>query len=124
MTAQRTMARVTHVFAGMPTADLDVALAWYERFLGRPPDRRPNDCEAVWQLADSGLVYVVADARRAGEALITLIVDDLDAWLSQLAERGVEVGDVKTLPGIARRVAITDPDRNTITIAQLMSLNA
>jgi len=107
------------VFAGLPTADLDSALAWYERFLAGPPDRRPNDREAVWQLADASSVYVVADARRAGDALITLIVDDLDDWLVQLAERSIERGELETLPGIARRVAIADPDGNTITIAQL-----
>jgi len=31
------------VFAGIATADLDVALPWYERLLGRPPTMRPHD---------------------------------------------------------------------------------
>jgi catechol 2,3-dioxygenase-like lactoylglutathione lyase family enzyme len=35
--------RVTHMFAGIPVSDLDVAFAWYEDLLGRPPDRHPHE---------------------------------------------------------------------------------
>jgi hypothetical protein len=59
---------MTHVFAGIPTANYSSAVRWYERFLGRPPDRFPKDEEAVWQLTDTGLVYLVGDADRLGRA--------------------------------------------------------
>jgi hypothetical protein len=80
---------ITHVFAGIPTADFESALPWYERFLGHPPDRFPRAGEAVWQLTETGLVYLVADPERAGHTLITLIVDDLDERLDELAGRGI-----------------------------------
>jgi hypothetical protein len=41
---------VTHVFAGIPVADFDAALPWYERFAARPPDLVPHSREAAWQL--------------------------------------------------------------------------
>ena len=46
---------VTHVFAGIPVADHEAAFEWYERLLGRPPDRLPTEDEAVWELTDAGL---------------------------------------------------------------------
>ncbi len=110
---------ITHVFAGIPTADLESALPFYERLLGRAPDRFPHDREAVWQLAEGGLIYVVTDPGRAGTALLTLIVDDLDRSVEELEERGLRVGPIDTIPGAVRRTTITDPDGNTITLGEV-----
>ena len=107
---------VTHVFAGLPVADLERSLEFYERLAGRPPDGRPNESEAVWQFADGGLVYVVSDPERAGRGLLTLIVDDLDAALAELAERGVAAGDVVELASGARKATIVDPDGNELGV--------
>ena len=109
---------MNHVFAGIPVADLASGLAWYERLLGRPPDMRPHDQEACWQLTESAWVYVVRDPERAGKALLTLLVDDIDAQLAELAERGIEAGAVEELPGRVRRTTITDPEGNSIQFGQ------
>ena len=50
------------LFAGVPVADHPAARAWYERLFGRGPDMVPNQTEVVWQVAEGGWVYVVADA--------------------------------------------------------------
>ena len=31
------------LFAGIPVAELDPAIDWWERFLGRPADMTPNE---------------------------------------------------------------------------------
>ncbi len=80
---------VTYLFAGIPVAHRDAAAGWYERLVGRPPDLVPNDDEAAWRLTETGWIYIVVDADRAGSALHTLLVDDLDAFLAGLAERGI-----------------------------------
>jgi catechol 2,3-dioxygenase-like lactoylglutathione lyase family enzyme len=110
---------VTHLFAGIPTADFAAALDWYERLLGGAPDRFPHDTEAVWQLVDNGLVYVVLDHERAGNALLTLIVDDVDGWAEQARRRGVAVPEIAASPGL-RRTGFDDPDGNRIQIAQIV----
>jgi predicted enzyme related to lactoylglutathione lyase len=110
---------ITHVFAGLPVSDLRSALNWYERLLGRPPDRFPNDEEAVWQLASSGLIYVVRDPRRAGSSLLTLIVDDLDERIATLDASGIGAGEIDTVGGGVRRARITDPDGNRISLGEL-----
>jgi catechol 2,3-dioxygenase-like lactoylglutathione lyase family enzyme len=105
----------THLFAGVPVADLDRALAWYERLLGRPPDRRPHAREAVWQLLDGGLIYLVADSGRAGHALVTVIVEDLEATAGELRERGLAPGAIESLASGARKLELADPDGNRIS---------
>lgn len=110
---------VTHVFAGLPVSDLGVALDWYGRLLGRAPDRFPNDDEAVWQLASTGLIYVVRDRDRAGCALLTLIVDDLDRRLETLRAVGIDAVQIEATGAGVRRVRITDPDGNRIQLGEL-----
>ncbi len=46
--------------------------------LGAPPTMLPNDDEAAGQLTGGGWLYVLRDADRAGRAVVTLLVDDLD----------------------------------------------
>ncbi len=110
---------IDYVFAGIPTADLESALAWYERLLGRPPDRFPHDREAVWQLADRALIYVVLDAERAGRGLLTLIVDDLAQWREDLRSRGLEATPPERVGAGAMKTTLADPDGNLVMLAQV-----
>ncbi len=109
---------VTHVFAGIPVSDLDVAVAWYERLAGRPPDLKPNPTEAAWQLAGNGWIYVVADAERAGTALHTLLVEDLDSFVAAAAGRGIATGPVEDIGDSVRHALLADPDGNRLNIGQ------
>lgn len=109
---------IDHVFAGVPVADYAAARAWWERLVGRPPDLIPNDNEAAWQLTETGWIYVVGDAGRAGQALLTILVDDLDTHVAELAERGLATEAIDTVPGVVRTAEITDPDGNRITFGQ------
>jgi predicted enzyme related to lactoylglutathione lyase len=109
---------VSYLFAGIPVADYDAARPWYERLIGRAPDMLPHDREAAWQLSETGWIYVVADAERAGRALVTLLVDDLDSEVAALAERGIACEPIETVPGKFRRTAVVDPEGNRVAFAQ------
>jgi hypothetical protein len=106
---------MNNLFAGIPVRDLHDGLAWWELLLSRPPDMHPNDNEACWQLTDSSWIYVVGDAKRAGNALVTVFVDDLQGFLAGVAARGIPVGEVTEKPGVLR-TEITDPDGNAIQV--------
>ena len=108
-----------HLFAGIAVADYAAARDWYERVFGRGPDLVPHEREAAWQVVEGGWLYVVADAERAGRALVTVLVSDLDAQLAALAHRGITVGPIETLTRGPRRAAIVDPEGNRITLAQV-----
>lgn len=109
---------ITNVYAVIPTADIDAATAWWATLLGRAPDRIPMPTDAEWFFASGGL-QVVADAEHAGAGTITLGVDDVDAELRSIAERGVDVPQAETVPSGQFRIAtLHDPDGNTIVFAQ------
>jgi catechol 2,3-dioxygenase-like lactoylglutathione lyase family enzyme len=108
---------VTHVFAGFRVSDFDAAQAWYERLLGRPPDMRPHAAEAAWQLTADGWLYVIAAGEQdvAGGAVATLLVDDLDALVTEVQQRGLRCDRIEGVGGGAGRKAIySDPDGNVI----------
>ena len=109
----------TYVFAGLVVANRDRAAAWYERLLGRPPTFLPNDAEAVWQLAGTASVYLLADPDRAGRGVVALVVDDLDAILAEIAGRGIVAGATEEIPGAGRKAVITDPDGNEVAILEI-----
>ena len=100
----------THVFAGIPVADFDRAKRWYERLFGREADLVPHETEVAWQLTGNGWVYVVEDAERAGRALVTILVDDLDQITAD--------GERETVPGKYRNVVVTDPEGNRIQFGE------
>jgi len=104
---------IQHVMAAVPTADYEAARAWYEQLFGRPPDVIVKDDESMWQLAQGGWVYLVADSERAGTAMLTLMVDDVEAHAP-----GEEI---ETVPGSFRRAVLSDPDGNRIAIGQDLS---
>jgi catechol 2,3-dioxygenase-like lactoylglutathione lyase family enzyme len=95
------------LFGGIPVADFEAALPWYERLLGHPPDMVPKEGEACWKLSDEAWIYVVRDAERAGKALITVIVEELPAAAGQHGEEG----GLQTL-------VVADPDGNEIKFAR------
>jgi|tagenome__1003787_1003787.scaffolds.fasta_scaffold19932992_3 predicted enzyme related to lactoylglutathione lyase len=107
-----------HVFAGIPVAELEAGLDWWERLLGRPPDMTPNDDEAVWRLTESSSIYVVRDRERAGKGLVTLFVEDLDAMLAGMSQRGIEAGAVDTKPGV-RVTTVVDPEGNRVQLGEM-----
>lgn len=112
------MTAVNEMFGGVPAADLDAMVEWYGRLLGAEPDFWPNDNEAVWKVAESGWLYVVRDAERRGGALFTMLIDDLDATLAELSDRGIEAGEINEVPGKVRSAYVTDPEGNRIQFGQ------
>lgn len=102
------------LFAGIPVRDYADAVAWYERLLGSPPAFLPNDIEAVWEIAEHRYVYIVVSPEHAGHAMHTLFVDDFDARIAQIAERGLEPAATETYDNGVRKTTFRDPDGNEI----------
>ena len=102
------------LFAGLPVADYDRALAWYQRPLGSEPSFLPNDIEAVWEIAEHRYVFIEVRPEHAGHAMHTLFVDDFDARVRQMADRGIAPAEVETYSNGVRKATYRDPDGNEI----------
>jgi predicted enzyme related to lactoylglutathione lyase len=103
-----------YLFAGIPVSDFAVALDWYGRLFGSAPSSFPNDTEAVWELAEHRLAYVVQRPAHAGHAMHTIIVDDLDSLVAEIAQRGLEPAKQETYPNGVRKTTYVDPDGSEI----------
>ena len=110
------MLRTTRLdlFAGIPVADYTAARIWYERLFGSPPTFFPHDTEAVWELAEHRYIYVVQQPQHAGHARHTLFVEDLDALVAQIADRGLHPAERETYSNGVRKITYRDPDGNEI----------
>jgi hypothetical protein len=101
------------LFAGIRVRDLTAARAWYGRLLGEP-SFFPNATEVVWMLAEDRSLYIEEDPGRAGGALITVFVDDLDAIVSEIGSRGLEPAERETYSNGVRKAIYRDDDGNEI----------
>ena len=104
---------VVALFSGLRVSDLVAARSWYEQLLGEPAFM-PTDTEVVWTLAEDRSVYVELDAARAGGGLVTVWVDELDARVAQIAERGLEPAERETYANGVTKVIYRDADGNEI----------
>ncbi len=102
------------LFAGIPVTDYARGLEWYQRLLGSPPAFFPHDTEAVWELGEHRYVYIVQMPEHAGHARLTLFVDNLDALVAQIAERGLDPAMRETLANGVRKITYRDEDGNEI----------
>jgi predicted enzyme related to lactoylglutathione lyase len=102
------------LFAGIAVTDYAAALKWYERLLGAPPTFLPNDIEAVWELAEHRYLYIEQRPEHAGHSKHTIFVDDLDAVVEQIADRGLNPAQQETYSNGVRKTTYRDPDGNEI----------
>jgi catechol 2,3-dioxygenase-like lactoylglutathione lyase family enzyme len=102
------------LFAGIPVADYDRAVAWYERLLGSGPSFLPNDVEAVWDLAENRYLFIEVRPDHAGHAMLTIFADDFDTRVQQITDRGVEPAQRETYANGVRKWTYRDPDGNEI----------
>jgi hypothetical protein len=102
-----------HLFAGVRVRDFEAARPWYERLLGEPTFF-PHASEAVWTLAADRSVYIVEHRDGAGTSVVTILLDDLDAHVSEIAARGLEPDERDTYADGVRKVLYRDPDGNEL----------
>lgn len=102
------------LFAGIPVSDYPRALTWYERLFGSPPSFFPHDTEAVWEIAENRFVYIVLLPGRAGHAINTVFVDDLDARIAGISARGIDPANREAYDNGVRKITYRDQDGNEI----------
>jgi hypothetical protein len=102
------------LFAGIPVSDYAAARPWYERLLGGEPSFSPHATESVWELAEHRSLYIVEDRERAGRAILTVFLEDLDARVAGIAARGLEPEEIETYSNGVRKAIYRDADGNEV----------
>ncbi|MGE2722232.1 VOC family protein [Mycolicibacterium celeriflavum] len=106
------------VAAVVATRDFAAARSWYSEVIGREPDLEPIEGVAEWQIAATAWLQLMQDHDRAGRSAVRIGVDDLAAQMAELAELGIETGEVVVIAGLVRVVDIADPDGNEVSFVE------
>jgi hypothetical protein len=102
------------LFAGFPVSAFEAARPWYEAVLGGEPSFFAHETECVWEVGEHRYLYIVEDAQRAGHAVATLFVEDLDERVAAISGRGIEPTERETYSNGVRKVTYRDADGNEI----------
>ncbi|KAA1424983.1 VOC family protein [Mumia zhuanghuii] len=102
------------LFAGIYVSDLDAATTWYARLLGSDEAFRPNDVEAVWELAEHRFLYVELKPEHAGHSHVTVFLEDFEPAVDAISARGIEPAQRETYENGVRKWTYRDPDGNEI----------
>lgn len=108
---------IRNALASLAVTDLESALPWYERLLGRPADSRPMAEVAEWKFEGGGWLQVYQRPKRAGLGSVTLAVTDMDEQERYLQQCGITIGEQSAGPTL-KTLMITDPAGNHIAFAQ------
>lgn len=104
------------LFAGVAVSDLQRAVIWFDQFLGDAESFEPNDTERVWTVSEHRYVYVELQPEHAGHAMVTLFVEDFDAFTGAAAQRGIHPETRETYGNGVRKAIYRDPDGNEIGV--------
>jgi glyoxylase I family protein len=99
--------------------DADTGLAFYRDVLGMTPLPRPDFGPGHWLDAGGQQVHLMeSDQPSPAANHFAIKVDDIDAAVSELRERGVEVNQVPLVPGAGRQAFLHDPFGNFLELNQ------
>jgi hypothetical protein len=107
---------ITNVLAEVLVTDHAAAIEWYAALFGRPPDRRPMDGLAEWQVNPAGGLQVFERAEGAGSSFATLVVDTVAPVTEHVSSIGTDA-EVQTVSSGFAVAVVRDPDGNTLTFA-------
>ncbi|GAA3541646.1 VOC family protein [Nocardioides daeguensis] len=102
------------LFAGICVRDHARARPWYDALLGGPPTFVAHEKESVWEVAPHRWLVVEERPERAGYAVQTLFVADLDARVAAITGRGLEPTSEEVYGAGVRKVTFRDPDGNEV----------
>jgi catechol 2,3-dioxygenase-like lactoylglutathione lyase family enzyme len=111
----------------VPVSDVDRAKRFYVEQVGFNADYDVTPSEQIRfvQLTPPGSACSIVIGRGITEATpgsapgFTLVVTEIDALRSQLAERGVGISEVEAMPWGAHHARFKDPDGNPWELQQL-----
>ena len=105
----------------LPVSNLERSRRWYADRLSLQLERRLADppwCELKTQVPNLLLGLAEVDPMRAGDAVLSLAVRDLQVARRQLQEEGADLSEVASVPGVARMITLLDPDGNALMLRE------
>jgi predicted enzyme related to lactoylglutathione lyase len=113
---------IKNALASVAVTDLNAAIEWYAKLLGKPPDSRPMPEVAEWKFERGGWLQVYQLPERAGSGSFTLAVGNIDDHAAQLADMGLDTSQ-RSSGAKVKTLMIADPDGNHIAFAETIDMS-
>jgi predicted enzyme related to lactoylglutathione lyase len=108
---------IMNALASVAVKDLNAAVEWFAKVIGKPPDSRPMPEVAEWKFERGGWLQVYKLPERAGGGSLTLAVSNIDDQVARLQKLGIDTRQ-RSSGDKVKTVMITDPDGNHIAFAE------
>lgn len=109
---------IRNAIAVIPIRDLDAALPWYEKLIGRGPDHSETRERIEWLFEQGGRLQLGHVPTAGACGALRLAVGDLDFERRRLEQSGITVGPVSSEEG-RKVLVIQDPEGNSISLAEV-----
>jgi catechol 2,3-dioxygenase-like lactoylglutathione lyase family enzyme len=103
----------------LAVSDMALARRFYEGVLGLTPEAEIAETVRYKCGGGTGLALFERPMKPIDRTVAAFEVDDIDAEVEDLRQRGVDVEGVVTLPSGVKRAFFKDPDGNIIGMRQL-----
>jgi predicted enzyme related to lactoylglutathione lyase len=113
----------------MPVTDVDRSKAFYVAVgFTEDVDVRPSDGMRICQLTPPGSgcsillstgLQLIGDMTPGTLHGLHLVVNDIDSARAELADRGVDIGEIEDVGGGVRYAWFKDPDGNSLALQEM-----
>ncbi len=106
-------------------SDIEVTKNFYENLLGFAVNMYdPENGMVIMKAPTSNTAIGFSKSEKVSASAASVVFDvvDIEESVEKLSTKGVEfVGDIETIPGLVKLATFSDPDGNSLMIAQDLS---
>ena len=115
------MTKVRTFTVGLPVSDLNSAVEWYRRLLGKVEEINPAPGVWEFQIISSGWLQLFeSKINHSSLAVVRFASDDIEASRMQALSLDTDVGEIETVPEAVRHFEFRDPFGNQLSFYELL----
>ncbi|AZZ55670.1 VOC family protein [Rathayibacter iranicus] len=105
------------VTVGIPVRDLEAAVTWHQRWIGREPDLVPMPGMVEWRINDGCYLQFFESAEAAGAAVVRLSVTDAQVAHEAALAGGLDIDPIEDY-GFVKFTEFRDHEGNRFGLVQ------
>ena len=115
------MTQVKTLTVGLPVTDLNGAVEWYRRLLGKVEEIHPAPGVWEFQITSSGWLQLFkSEINHPNLAVVRFESDDIEASRTLALRLGTDVGQIETVPEAIKYFEFRDPFGNQLSFYELL----
>ena len=116
------MTKVKTFTVGLPVTDLNSAIEWYRRLLGKVEEVNPAPGVWEFQIVPSGWLQLFeSEINEPNHSVVRFESDDIEASRMQALSLSINVDQIETVPEAVRYFEFRDPFGNRLSFYELLA---